>query len=402
MRKYGKWLLVLGVLAANPVASSADGFLGGRLRTPFSGADQKDQNQAQNQAQANRVIAALKEAEIKGSGVSVEVQNGVATLDGKVFKASDRALAQRLASSVPGIESVENNLRFTPDARGQVQPASDTSFADSLDRRVTQAGHMKSAENGTGIRQVSGETVSFPAPGQPAPMAQPSQTASATNAAPSAPNNQAVAQQIADTLERVGLVGYDIVIRYNAGTATLIGDVATMQQRQVAGSAVSQIDGVRNVNNQLRVNGPVTQTSFNQGPAPMAGPQQQYMPAQQQQQQYMPNQQQYMPVGYGQPGMQMDPSMMPSPTGYAPTSFNNPQLPSHAWPAYAQYPNSAAVTYPTQYSASAFPYIGPFYPYPQVPMGWREVSLEWDDGYWQLNFNKEKDKWYWILHPKNW
>jgi hypothetical protein len=95
-----------------------------------------------------------------------------------------------------------------------------------------------------------------------------------------------------------------------------------------------------------------------------------------------------------------DPSMPPSPSGYAPTSFNNPHLPGHAWPSYAQYPNSAAVSYPTQYSASAWPYIGPFYPYPQVPMGWREVSLEWDDGQWNLNFNKEKDKWYWILQPK--
>ena len=105
-------------------------------------------------------------------------------------------------------------------------------------------------------------------------------------------------------------------------------------------------------------------------------------------------------AGYMQPGM--NPGMNPTPSGYAPTSFNNPNLPSHAWPSYAQYPNSAAVSYPTQYSASAFPYIGPFYPYPQVPMGWREVSLEWDDGQWNLNFNKEKDKWYWVLHPKNW
>ena len=114
---------------------------------------------------------------------------------------------------------------------------------------------------------------------------------------------------------------------------------------------------------------------------------------------------QMMQTGYMQPGMQpgMDPGMMnPSAMGYAPTSFNNPHLPSHAWPSYAQYPNSAAVSYPTQYSASAWPYIGPFYPYPQVPMGWREVSLEWDDGQWNLNFNKEKDKWYWILSPKNW
>ena len=29
MRKYGKWLLVLGVMAASSAAASADGFLGG-------------------------------------------------------------------------------------------------------------------------------------------------------------------------------------------------------------------------------------------------------------------------------------------------------------------------------------------------------------------------------------
>jgi len=391
MRKYGKWLLVLGVLAASPVAASADGFLGGRIRTPFSGAAQKEQNQAQ----ADQVIAAMKQASIQGSGVSVEVQNGVAILDGKVKKASDRALAQRLAQSVPGIESVENNLHFMPDASGQVQPAAGAMHADLFDSRVTQAGLKESGKGGTRIRQVSGETDAVETPATRAAVtASPAQAAAAGRA----PDNQAVADQIGDTLAAVGLVGYQIEARFSAGTATLIGDVATMQQRQAAGSSVSQIPGVKNVNNQLRVSGTVNQTAFNAQSAPMAGGQQQQF-GQQQPQQYAP---QMMPAGYTQPGMAMDPSMMPSPMGYAPTSFNNPQLPGHAWPAYAQYPNSAAVTYPTQYSASAFPYIGPFYPYPQVPMGWREVSLEWDDGYWQLNFNKEKDKWYWILHPKHW
>ena len=85
-----------------------------------------------------------------------------------------------------------------------------------------------------------------------------------------------MAQQIGDTLAGVGLVGYDIEIRYNAGTATLIGDVATMQQRQAAGAAVSQIPGVKNVNNQLRVGGPVSQTAFNPQSAQMAGGQQQF------------------------------------------------------------------------------------------------------------------------------
>ena len=50
-------------------------------------------------------------------------------------------------------------------------------------------------------------------------------------------------------------------------------------------------------------------------------------------------------------------------------------------------PNYAAVQYPTQYSPTAWPYIGPFYPYPQVPLGWRRVSLEWDDGWWFLDFD---------------
>ena len=67
-------------------------------------------------------------------------------------------------------------------------------------------------------------------------------------------------------------------------------------------------------------------------------------------------------------------------------SYDNPQMPGYAWPSYAAYPNYAGLTYPRQYSPSAWPYIGPFYPYPQVPLGWRKVTLEWDDGWWFLDF----------------
>ena len=63
-----------------------------------------------------------------------------------------------------------------------------------------------------------------------------------------------------------------------------------------------------------------------------------------------------------------------------------PNLPGYAWPGYAASPNYAALSYPKQYSPSAWPYIGPFYPYPQVPLGWRKVQLEWDDGWWFLDF----------------
>lgn len=73
-------------------------------------------------------------------------------------------------------------------------------------------------------------------------------------------------------------------------------------------------------------------------------------------------------------------------TGIAPARFDHPQMPQYAWPSYAPYPNYGAVTYPKQYSPMAWPYIGPFYPYPQVPLGWRKVELKWKDGWWQLDF----------------
>ncbi|HEX4413180.1 MAG TPA: BON domain-containing protein [Lacipirellulaceae bacterium] len=82
-----------------------------------------------------------------------------------------------------------------------------------------------------------------------------------------------------------------------------------------------------------------------------------------------------------------------APAGFVPggsgrgPSYDQPQMPGYAWPSYASYPNYAALSYPQQYSPSAWPYIGPFYPYPQVPLAWRKVSLEWDDGWWFLDFS---------------
>jgi hypothetical protein len=79
---------------------------------------------------------------------------------------------------------------------------------------------------------------------------------------------------------------------------------------------------------------------------------------------------------------------MPASSGVAQrVAYDQPNMPCYAWPSYAAHPNYAGVTYPNQYSASAWPYIGPFYPYPQVPLGWRKVTMEWKDGWWWLDFN---------------
>ena len=68
---------------------------------------------------------------------------------------------------------------------------------------------------------------------------------------------------------------------------------------------------------------------------------------------------------------------MPSPYDLIP-----PKMPPYAWPTYAPYNNYSRVAYPQAYPYEAFPFIGPLYPFPKVPLGWRSVKLEWDDGFW--------------------
>lgn len=105
----------------------------------------------------------------------------------------------------------------------------------------------------------------------------------------------------------------------------------------------------------------------------------------------MPQQpQQTTPTAVSQTPVAVNAVGTPLPVAYSGSvgiTTDNPQMPGYAWPAYASHPNYAAVQYPRQYSASAWPYIGPFYPYPQVPLGWRRVTLEWDDGWWYLDFD---------------
>ena len=69
-------------------------------------------------------------------------------------------------------------------------------------------------------------------------------------------------------------------------------------------------------------------------------------------------------------------------------------MPPYAWPTYAPYNNFSRVAYPLSYPYNAFPYIGPFYPFPKVPLGWRSVKLEWDDGYWWFTKHNNKYDWW--------
>jgi len=245
-------------------------------------------------------------------------------------------------------------------------------------------------------------------------------------------SDENTAQEIAKNLKQSGkLKDYRVGVKYEDGVVWLMGTVTSPQQKRLAEQLTRQSEGVQHVVSKLEVERPEgaakadeqlrvasketpTERNFAQRspgnnrasrssgprsnmPVPYArtagGPQGPgIQPANFSQAQYSPNGSGTPGGGYGGqmgPGAMGPAAMGPRPpmAGGASVSYDNPQLPGYAWPTYAASPNYAALTYPKQYSASAWPYIGPFYPYPQVPLGWRKVTLEWDDGWWNLDFS---------------
>ena len=368
MRKYGKLLLVLAVLAAVPTVANADGLLSG-LRQQPAAADAT--SSSQNQQHAEQVKDALRQARIKGRNIRIEVVDGVVQLTGQVTVPGHRSRAAEACQKISGITRVENKLQY-------LQAEQQTAAQNSGGQQTLMQRFVKL----TGRRQTPAAQSAPVPPSEPQPPAMVQDSGQPQPAA--APNNQQVAEQIGGALYNAGLQGYDIIINYKNGVATLSGPVSNPAQMAAAEAATSRVPGVRQVVNQLQVPRAaavqqqqlMAQASFARQAAPPVPPQA------------------GMPQPQAGPGGRMMQASASAPMAMAGAGhLSHPHLPSHAWPAYAQYPNSAAVSYPTQYSASAFPYIGPFYPYPQVPLGWRDVRLQWDDGFWHLNFNKQPNVW---------
>lgn len=216
-------------------------------------------------------------------------------------------------------------------------------------------------------------------------------------------DDQQIAQQIADSLRSSGqLRQYSIGVKYNEGTAWLSGRVTDQQQLAAAMQVAKQTPNVRRVVNQLEVGNSSARVSNRRTARPQHDPQ--VRPASATTEQMAPPAQMSalpagMPHAMQAPGGFQGPVPVapagggPLPAyvpgtggGIAPAIYDQPNMPNYAWPAYSAYPNYAGLTYPKQYSATAWPFIGPFYPYPQVPLGWRKVTLEWDDGWWFLDF----------------
>lgn len=361
MVKYRKWFLSLGLMAATPgMAFAGLPTFGGSNATPderpsaeqLAGAEQSSAAEKRaNQKTAEGIANALRKAGLAGYDIDISYRQGVATLSGKISDDKQKMKVTQVVSSVAGVQAVDNRLETAGGPRGG--------------SGLQQAGYQSQPGQGRRIQLTAQEVEA--------------QTA-----------NQQTANSVAKALSAAKFTGYDIEVRVQQGTAILGGEVDSPEARERASHIASRVPGVANVQNMLRVKG-------EPAPNPDAMAMQAGYPQQQgpihpaMYQGGDPSQMMGPPPGYGMPAANASHMM-----------YNNPHLPDHAWPSYASYPNSAQVTYPKEYSASAWPYIGPFYPYPQVPLGWRQAQLEWDDGHWNLSFNSRTDRWWWFVNPKNW
>ena len=374
--------------------------------------------------------------ELKGFGIDLQVEQGVVRLEGRVSTASQQRLALDTVRRVEGVKQVVNKLTVTGKPFSQNQAA--------VNEPVAKGAYNASLAKLKGAFGMAQST--------PATLA--STQSEADAAAKLAEKDQEIARQVAAALksqkENGDLKGFRVNLSVDRGTVWLEGDVASRDQRLMVLDAARRIPGVKQVVNELEVRKqdpallvsqttepasqpavaaasqvapiPVAETK----PAPVAETAPQVIPeavvaakpatpapavgtavAPQQPQGLVAApaaQLAQVPAGYQQVGQPVPmtyvaqvqpPAYVPGhaasvPSPVARTRYDHPQVPSYAWPTYASHPNYAAVTYPKQYSPTAWPYIGPFYPYPQVPLGWRKVTLEWDDGWWQLDFKNRR------------
>jgi len=184
-------------------------------------------------------------------------------------------------------------------------------------------------------------------------------------AVPAVSTNQKTADAIADNLRESGqLHRYTIEVSFDRGTAELSGIVADQLQSDEAVHVVQGVPGVERVVNHLTLanKNPIRRVQAGEAPPPAPVAEDAPKP----------------PPGAGIP--EARPVFAPPPPG--PNDLNPPKMPPYAWPTYAPYNNYSRVAYPQIYPYQQFPFIGPCYPFPKVPLGWRSVKLEFEDGHW--------------------
>lgn len=310
---------------------------------------------------ATSVAAKLRDSgALAGYRVHVKSKSGTVWLEGRVSDERQLAAAMGIAEATPGVERVVNRLVIGAEARsatagsGLGLPASAWGLAGVKAPAAQQATSAPAAQEGplstmsgllfAGGKPNSNNRVQLAQATQPAGRV-PGNTA-ARPMRPPQPMGQRNATRTVGMGEAMSLPGPG---GYNGGPTD--GQMVPGSMQYSEGYPAEAYGGQGGyAGQQGGAAGPPMGGGGMGGPMPMGG------------------------AGAGMPPV--------------PMRSDGPNMPNYAWPSYAASPNYAALQYPTQYSPTAWPYIGPFYPYPQVPLGWRRVSLEWDDGWWWLDFDE--------------
>jgi hypothetical protein len=178
---------------------------------------------------------------------------------------------------------------------------------------------------------------------------------------PANPNQQLADSVVARLRANPAVTGADLSVIAQDGKVRVTGSVANAAQKDRLIGDVRTVTGVVLVEDGVTVRTPgVIPVQFPVPPTPPAH------------------------VGGGNPIVEPVPLGVP---GAITPDLQAPPLPPYSWPTYAPYNNLSRVGYPEAYPYNAFPYIGPYYPFPKVPLGWRKVTLEWEDGHWYLGRN---------------
>ncbi|MEO1615936.1 MAG: BON domain-containing protein [Planctomycetota bacterium] len=336
--------------------------------TAFGG-DREIAQEIMTRLKSNRDSGALKDFTL-----DMKVDKGVVLFRGSVSEAEQKQLVLAAAEGVEGIAKVVDEVAVTA-AESIAKAEAKVVKPKAKAMKVASVDSLRSM-----LGQAPKQTLEI-APGEVKPTA-------AVEFASGAASDQQVVSSVVNALGQAqkqgALRGFGVDVKCSGGVVSLTGRASSAQQRDQIISIAQSAPGVQGVNQSISVMSqtpavPAQLASQRMTPLPqMAGPQPN-MPAP------------MMPAAH-QMGGAMGAPVMGTPVpmnqggGMGAPRYDAPNLPNYAWPGYASYPNYAALTYPQQYSPSAWPYIGPFYPYPQVPLGWRKVSLEWDDGWWFLDF----------------
>ncbi len=223
------------------------------------------------------------------------------------------------------------------------------------------------------LAAAAGLWIALPLPGQEPGRLQVESGQVLTSREPLAAN-QNLANAIAEHLRQSGqLRNYRIDVVVQDGITQLSGTVADQPQHEEALRLVQGVPGVERVQDHLSVAAiaPVQSVAAQeQAPAPRK----------------VPN---GPPSAVG--GEPIPAYQAPVPGPY---DLNPPKMPPYAWPTYAPYNNYSRVAYPLAYPYQSWPFIGPCYPFPRVPLGWRSVKLEWQDGHWWFSKVATKHDWW--------